>query len=118
MEAIVRSVEKYKRNALIELIQDISQDYELDSGSLYERYIKAEYRRCIARKRSGNVRCSLEAIPGTNFCKRHQVLAPPVNEARVELECEERTCAFKHDHPPYEKNVPGCKKCEHDLGIS
>lgn len=116
MEKVLRIVETYKQNSIKDVLQDISRDFDIDIDVLLQRYTNAETKvpvRCIATNKKTFRRCMYTVVSGTNFCKRHQCLSLPVNEQASSMS-EERECPYRHNHPPFQENVPGCKKCEYD----
>lgn len=116
MEKVLRIVETYKQNSIKDVLQDISRDYDIDIDVLIQRYAIGEQKapvRCIATNKKTYRRCMYTVIPGSNFCKRHQFLSLPVNEKAYAM-TEERECPYRHNHPPFQENVSGCKKCEFD----
>lgn len=115
MQQISKSVEKYTKNAIITTLQEVSKDYNLPMKDLYDKYVEpfqhAQDRRCIMVMKKTNRRCSHSVVMGTNYCKRHSHLSLPPSDLSS---LPERSCPFKHNHPPYMKNVAGCPKCEFD----
>lgn len=115
MEKVLRIVESYKQNSIKDVLQDISRDYDIDIDILIQRYCAEQKApvRCIATNKKSFRRCMYTVVPGSNFCKRHQFLSLPTNEHAASL-VEERECPYRHNHPPFQENVAGCKKCEYD----
>lgn len=116
MEKILRVIETYKQSSIKDVLQEISRDFDIDIEVLHQRYVASEQKppvRCIATNKKSFRRCMYTVVPGTNFCKRHQCLSLPMNTTAMALE-EERECIYRHNHPPFEINVEGCKKCEFD----
>jgi hypothetical protein len=114
MEKVHKSVESYKRETVLDILAEISSDYQIDLDELIAKYASTEAKplpRCMATNRKSFRRCIYCVIPGTNFCKRHQFLSLPVNENNKVVD---RECPYRHNHPPFQVDVPGCKKCEYD----